>query len=563
MVTPEEYGEQIEALLRFLSGDFKPAIASLKSQMQAFASAKKFERAVRLRDQIAAIQRSAEKQIITDTSLSDRDVIAYVEDLGKNYFVLFQIRSGRLINQEKFISEGEDSPSEIMEAFLLDYYSRAADIPKEVIISIAIETKKELESLISEKTDRKVKILVPKMGHKDKLIELAERNARSFAKQSRVRWMADEQKGEKALQDLADALKLSAPPKRIECYDISHLGGTETIGSMVVFKKGQPSKKDYRQFRLRSTANQNDDFKSMEEVVTRRLNYLPEQLSNEYNMRKLKKAEQNLILTIWPAELNPNYKEYLAIFFNKEIVGMGRLEQLSDKIDCLTSLWVHKKNRGHKLGYFLLKKLIARSKQKRVYAFCDPKLEEYYLKMGFQVIKKTPEELLHKVAEYDKIAKTKLPVVYLAYQKKKQDSSFTSRPDLMVIDGGKGQLHAAHDVLFNKGLAIPMISLAKREEEVFVPGKSDPIDLPKNSEANYLLQRLRDEAHRFAITANRSSRNKKMTQSALDEVPGVGPKLRKKLLTYFGSVAKVKEASQVQLEQIVGEGIARRIKESL
>lgn len=555
MVTPEEYQFQIEGLLRFLSGDYKPAIEMLRQQMQDFAAEKKFERAAGLRDQIAAIERSDQKQIITDTHLTDRDVVAYVEDLGKNYFVLFQIRGGRLIGQEKFISEGGDVPSEVMEAFLTDYYAAAADIPKEVIVSIEPQDKSTLEEFISRQADHKVHLLIPKLGHKDRLIELAEKNARSFAEQSRVRWMADERKGEKALEDLAKALNLPEPPKRIECYDISHLGGTETIGSMVVFKKGEPSKADYRQFRLRSTANKNDDFTSMEEVITRRLNYLPARLPEQYSIGRLQKAEHADFVKAFPNTKDIPYKEFYVLRHKNQIIAHGRLAIRSEKIDEITHLWVDEEERGHKLGHFLINKLVELSKKSRVYLMSRPEVEEYYLKLGWESLKMAPDEVLSFHRQQ--------VVVPMAYQKKKKDPSFSAWPDLMVIDGGKGQLHAAHDVLFNKGLNIPMISLAKKQEEVFIPGKSDPIDLPKNTDANYLLQRLRDEAHRFAITANRDSRNKKMTQSALDDIPGVGPKMRKKLLTYFGSIQKVREASQVQLEQLVGEGLAKRIKENL
>lgn len=541
MVTPEEYGEQIQAALRFLSGDFKPAIEALKAQMHDFAAEKKFERAAALRDQIDVIERSAQKQIITDTLLTDRDIVAFVEDLGKNYFVLFQIRGGKLISQEKFIAEGGDSPAEVMEAFLTDYYSRAADIPKEVIVSIEVTELKVLEDYISGQTEHRVKLLVPKAGHKDKLIDLAEKNARSFAQQSRVRWMAD-QKGERALEELAKALKLKSDLKRIECYDISHLGGTETIGSMVVFKKGEPAKADYRQFRLRSTAFLNDDFKSLTEVMNRRLNYLAARLPNGYDLRKMKKTE------------GEDFKDFYVIEYKKKIVARGALRKRSEKVDEIADLWVDEKERGKKLGHFIMKKLIEHSKQKRLYKVCRPELEEYYLMMGWERIKEAPDEI-EKASGKD--------ALFMAYQKKKADLSFTSVPDLIVIDGGKGQLSSAHDVLFSKGLNIPMISLAKKFEEVYVPGKVEPIDLPSNSEASYLLQRLRDEAHRFAIEANRGSRDKKMTQSALDTVPGVGPKAKKKLLTYFGSVHQIKEASQVQLEQVVGEKVAAAIKEHL
>lgn len=582
MVTPDEYREQIDQVLEFLSGNYGPAIEALKAQMMEFAAKKKFERAASLRDQINSIERSAEKQLITDTTLAERDVIAYVEDLGKNYFVLFQVRGGKLIAQEKFISQGGESPREVMEAFVLDYYSRAADIPKEVLICIELEDSKTVEDYIRKQTDHAVYLMHPQRGTKDDLIALAEKNARSFAQQSRVRWMV-ESKGEKALEDLAKALKLPEPPKRIECYDISHLGGTETIGSMVVFKKGEATKKDYRQFRLRSTANKNDDFKSMEEVITRRLNYLEPKLPEGYKIRKAKKADADFILKTSPdlKDFDYDIKQFYVMekTLNKsskskktkkstELVGFGRTYPLSEKITRISSPRIIEKERGKKLGHFLMRTLIEKSKAKRLYLLCSKSLEEYYLKFGFETLREAPAAMKGVYQRACELNPKKKRTgdnspIYMAYQKKKKDQSFTAWPDLIVIDGGKGQLHAAHQVLFDRGLQIPMISLAKREEEVFIPGKSESIDLPKNTEANYLLQRLRDEAHRFAITANRSSRDKKMTKSALDLIPGVGPKLKKKLLTHFGSVPQIRTAPQVQLEQLVGEGMAKRLKEGL
>jgi excinuclease ABC subunit C len=570
MVTPEEYRGQVHQAIEFLSGNFKPAIEALKKQMRQFADEKKFERATALRDQIYAIEKSAQRQLITDTKLPNRDVIAYVEDLGKNYFVLFQIREGKLINQEKFISEGGESPAEIMEAFLTDYYGRAVDIPKEIIISIEVKGIKVLQDYISSQTGHRVKLIHPQKGQKDRLIELAEKNARSFAQQSRVRWMADEKKGEKALEDLKKALKLKEIPKRIECYDISHTGGTETVGSMVVFKKGEAYKPDYRQFRLRSTVGKIDDYKSMEEVITRRLNYLPAQLPDGYKIRKAKKKEADFILKIHPEvkELDFDIKQFYVIDKKNKIVGFGRVHKLSDKVHQIDLLWVNEKERGKKLGYHVLKILIEKSKAKRLYIFCKKVLEDYYLKFGFESLREAPKELKEASKKFCSVCNTKVKKdykkpTYMAYQKKKKDMSFIACPDLIVIDGGKGQLNAANDVLFSKGLNIPVISLVKREEEVFVPGRSDPIDLKKDSDASYLLQRIRDEAHRFAIEHHRSSRDKKMVKSGLDTISGVGPKMKKKLLMYFGSVHKIKEAPQVVLEQVVGEEIAKRIKEQL
>jgi len=563
MVTPKEYQEQVGQALEFLSGKYKAATEVLKNQMKEYAAAKKFERAAAVRDHITSIERSAQKQLITDTGLPERDVIAYVEDLGKNYFVLFQIRAGKLINQEKFISEGGELPVEIMEAFLREYYGLAADIPKEIIVSVLVDEKKLIETYISQQTTHKVKIIHPQAGKKDDLVMLAEKNARSFAEQSRVRWMAEARKGEAALKELQKALKLKNIPKRIECYDISHLSGTETVGSMVVFKKGEPANGDYRQFRLRTTVDEIDDYKSMKEVLTRRLSYIPTKLPDVYKIMKAKKKDQAFLEEVWPHLDDIEHKQFYIIMHNKKIVAIGRIRVISDKVHELNALWVDQSERGKKLGHFILQKLIDTSKQKRLYLFCDMQLEEYYLKMGFENIHKPPKEMeatMKRIAEH---AGKDFNPLYLAYQKKKKDFSFTATPDLIVIDGGKGQLHVAHDVLFEKGLKIPIISLAKKHEEVFIPGKSEPISLAKDTEASYLLQCIRDEAHRFAIEFNRSSRDKKMTQSALDKIPGIGPKMKKRLLTHFGSVHKIREASEIQLQQIAGTELGSRIKETL
>lgn len=568
MVTPEEYRERIDRAVEFLEGDYKPAITMLKKEMMDFAAEKKFERAAKIRDQIGAIERSAEKQLITDTAIEDRDVIGFATDLGRHFFNLFQIRKGRLISQENFILEGDpvsaeastDTPIKIMEAFLRDYYSMAADIPKEILISVEMEKQKLMQDYIRQFTEKAVQLIHPQAGKKDHLVILAEKNARSFAEQNKARWMVDK-KGEIAIKELQEALHLGLELKRIECYDISHLSGTEVVGSMVVFKKGESATADYRQFRLKTTQGEIDDYKSMAEVLRRRLNYLPDVLPEGYKLEKAKKKDQQFIEKTWDRMERFDLKQFYVIRKGKErIVALGRIDPITEKVHRIAGVWVDPKERGKKWGHFIIKKLIETSKQKRLYLFCHQPLETYYLSMGFETLHQPPKELADHAKQYsDEVPKP----LFMAYQKKKKDFSFESRPDLIVIDGGKGQLHAAHDVLFEKDLNIPMIALAKRLEEVFIPGKSDPINLPSNTEASYLLQRIRDEAHRFAIEFNRSSRDKKMTQSALDKIPGVGPKLKKKLLTYFGSTQKIREASQVSIEQIAGEQIAKRIKDTL
>jgi excinuclease ABC subunit C len=560
MVTPEEYHKVINQVVEFLEGNHQPAIAVLKGQMMEYAAEKKFERAGKLRDQIQAIERDDKKQIITDTHIVDRDIIAFVSDLGKSFFNLFQVRGGRLIGQENFVMEGEDEPSEIMETFLRDYYSVAADIPSEIIISVPVLEQKLLEDFIGRESTKRIHLIHPGGGQKDQLVMLAEKNARSFADQSRARWQADERKAEKALGELKLALKLAEEPKRIECYDISHLGGTETVGSMVVFKKGEAAKADYRQFRLKWTKDQIDDFRSLAEVLRRRLNYLPAQLPEGYKMQKGSVKLLGVIMKgLKPEEL----KTFYTITHGKRVCAYGRLLDLSETIPMVVNLWVDPKERGKRFGHLVMRKLIETSKKKRFYIYCHPELELYYLSFGFEAIHQPPAELEKYIKDLEKDKKLDHKLVLFAYQKKKKDLSFETKPDLIVIDGGKGQLSSACEVLKEKGLNIPIISLAKRLEEVFVPERPVPMNLPANSDGGYLLQRLRDEAHRFAIEHNRSSRDNKMVQSALDKIMGVGPKLKKKLLTYYGSVDKIRAASQVELEQIAGEKVAKAIKENL
>jgi excinuclease ABC subunit C len=257
-----------------------------------------------------------------------------------------------------------------------------------------------------------------------------------------AQWQADEHKHEEALQQLAEALNLSAPPARIECFDISNTQGTAIVGSMVVFVKGVPRKSDYRKFNVKSVQGAPDDFASMREVLTRR------------------------------------FRRYFD------------------------------------------------SKQ-------------------------TSEVLTSKVS-------SKLPG-------KKQDSSFAMLPDLLIVDGGKGQLGVAVEVLKEQGLfeAVPVVGLAKQQEEIFVPGRPDSILLPRKSQTLFLIQRVRDEAHRFAITAHRSQRNKIGLASQLDSIPGVGPARRRQLLKRFGSLEGIRAASVDEVAQIVPLAVAQAVKAAL
>ena len=286
-----------------------------------------------------------------------------------------------------------------------------------------IDDQEVLEKWINESrvNESRVNVRAPERGKKSKLIIMAEENAKEKVKQQLAKWESAVQQVDDSLTELKELLDLEDKPKRIECYDISHHGGTETVGSMVVFINGKANNKDYRSFTIRTMKDgEIDDYKALKEVLTRRLRHL----------KKDKKSECD----------NEN---------------------------------------------------IALEKSNKAYIITDQTLEGIYLERGFITVRKIPKELTKKV--------TKGEIVMLFDHKKhKLDKSLTSTPDLLVLDGGKGQLSTGTEVLKATQLDIPIISIAKREEEIYAPGNNLPLPLKKDSEARFLIMRMRDEAHRFA-----------------------------------------------------------------
>jgi excinuclease ABC subunit C len=310
-----------------------------------------------------------------------------------------------------------------------------------------------IESWLTERRGGRVELLVPQRGEKRRLVEMAANNARESLDMARVKWLADRGKTQNALAQLQEELDLPALPQRIECYDISNIQGTSSVGSMVVFADGHPRPQEYRRFRIKTVTGAND-FASMAEVLRRRFRRARERLLAETG------AEA-------PAAEAP---------LAKPATSGGRP------------------------------------------------------------------------------------------QRDRDDSSFAALPDLVIIDGGKGQLSAVTDVMREMGVKhIPTVGLAKQHEEVFVQDVTDPIVLPRASEALYLVQRIRDEAHRFAITYHRGVRGKSAIQSALDTISGVGPKRKRALLKRFGSVRGIREATVDEIAATVGftSALAERVKASL
>ncbi len=430
-VTEESYRADVEALSDFLSGNTKPVIAGLDREMREAAERQEYEQAAKLRDQLAAARRAMETQEMVLTQPEDLDVVGVAEDDLEAAFQVFFVRGGRVLGRRGWVVdrvEDLDRP-ELMASFVRQLYMERTEVPPRVLVPTSPADRDVLEAWLAARRGSKVSIGVPERGAKRKLMEVVNQNAAEAFHRHKLRRASDFGARSRALSELADQLGLPQAPLRIECYDISNLGESDTVGSMVVFEDGLPKRSDYRKFEIKGVPGQ-DDFASMEEMLRRRFNRL-----------------------------------------------------IRERDEPVTS-------------------------SKRRFAY---------------------------------------------------------PPSLVVVDGGKGQLGVCSKVLADLGLDIPHIGLAKRLEEVYFPGRPDPLLIPRVSEALFVLQHIRDEAHRFAITYHRQKRAKRALVSPLDEVPGVGPARKKALLKRFGSLARMRDATTDEIAGTPGIGpeLAHAIHERL
>ena len=412
------YRNIIQQACLFLEGRSEQVVRDLERRMNEAAEALDFEAAATLRDQVDAIKQIIERQRIVSEHLRDHDIMALARDDGQACVQVFFVREGKLIGREYFVLTGaqDEEDAEVMASFIKQFYSEATQIPPEILLQHDLDEFAVITSWLASQRGRKVTIKVPKRGDKKAIVRMAYENAIETLERLRMEWEVDTNRQTEALSDLQTALGMPHPPTRIECYDISTIQGTHITGSMVVFERGTPSKRDYRHFRIR-TVQGADDYASMREVLTRRFHRAQEAQS--------KRA-----------------------------------------VDGQTNRWA----------------------------------------------------LL---------------------------------PDLVILDGGKGQLSVAREVMESMGVGhIPTAALAKQEEDLFMPGKPAPVRLPRGSQALYLVQRIRDEAHRFAVTYHRKLRAREGTRSVLDEIPGVGPKRRQALLRHFGSIDAIRKASVDELAAV-------------
>lgn len=571
LVDPADYRERIiMPVVRFLKGDQDEVRAVIQGKMQEHASAKKFELAAKLRDQLRMLDNLKEQQLASDAAQEDGDVIGVALLSGRAVVVLMQVRNGKLIGEHVFFLQGEGaSVANVLAQFLPQYYSVTSDIPARVLIGEDIEEHALMEDLLSDYREKRVHLLTPQRGRSSKLLKLAEQNAQQKALQQEAKWEAEARNTQQALEELTAVLELPALPKRIEGYDISHLGGTETVGSMVVCTNGKPDRKQYRSFTIRSVSRGDvDDYASLKEVLTRRLKHVLGGLKYEVaqwetkgvTMRKARKADLSFIQETLAQHDDifvqdaTDTKQCLVAEKDEKIVAFVRLRQATKDLQEVASLWVDESVRGHKLGHTLMR-LFLKNKKGKLYACTRGEMVPYYEEFGFRHVLRVPPHYEERLAKKDGST-----VLMLELSQLKEDASLKTVPDLLVIDGGKGQVSTVAKVLKDLDLSIPMIGLAKREEEVFKPGESLPRYFQKDSPAKFLLMRLRDEAHRFANRHREKRLFTHMTTSELDSIPGIGPSAQKKLLDRFGSVQGIQKASDEELSGVLNAKQAEAVR---
>jgi excinuclease ABC subunit C len=426
-VSQEEYRGIIDNVVLFLEGRAEAVVARLQAAMEEAAERLEFERAARIRDELRAIQHVLQQQKIVTGTDESFDVLAVAQSAGGDACVQIGfVRNGKLLGSEHYLMVGariDDPPGAILTSFVQQYYAQASTVPPELVLQHPLDDGETIESWLAARRDGPVRLSVPDDGFRWELVEMIAKSAVQNLEQHRVRWLNDEQRTTLALEELADALGMDRLPRRIECFDVSQLQGTNVVASMVVFEHGKPKKSDYRKFQIKTVEGQ-DDYAALLEAVLRRY-------------RRALSAEQ-------------------------------------------TEAW-------------------------------------------------------------------------------------QALPDLVLIDGGKGQLSAAREALVELGLDLPIAALAKEHEELYIPDQSEPIVLPRDSQALFLVQRVRDEAHRFAVTFHRARRTRSTIRSLLDEIPGIGPRRRRELLRRFGSVEGIRQASIEEIAAVPGinRALAERIKKEL
>lgn len=423
LVSEEEYKKQIDGALGFLNGRYQPVLEMLQTKMEAASEDMDFEKAIEYRDLLASVKQIAQRQKITHADGEDRDILALARDERDAVVQIFFVREGRMIGRDHFYLHivNEDTIDQLLSSFIKQFYAGTPYIPRELMLQTDVEDREIIEQWLTNKKGQRVYLRVPKKGMKEKLVELAEKNARMVLDQDRERIKREEGRTIGAVKELADLIGLPRDQiHRLEAYDISNTNGFESVGSMVVYERGKPSRSDYRKFKLRTVTGP-DDYASMREVLTRRFAH-----------------------------------------------GLQEKQEREEK-----------------------------------------QLDQDY-------------------------------------------GSFTKFPDLILMDGGRGQVNIALQVLEELHIDIPVCGMVKddnhRTRGLYYQNKE--VSIGRDSEAFRLITRIQDEAHRFAIEYHRSLRSKEQVHSVLDDITGIGPARRKALMRYFQSLEAIRQASVEELAAV-------------
>ena len=557
--TKDEYDEVIRQTILFLEGKTGEVVKSLKGQMQVASDAMQFEQAALFRDQLRAVESVAEKQVVERIRPTDEDVfgLARVEGTDEACVQVLFIRGTQMVGRDFFTLDGvNDEPDgEVLGSFLKQFYESAVYIPKHVVVPFAVPEAELMAEWLSGKRGSRVDVAVAQRGVRRRMTELATENARESLDMLRVRWLADSDKRDQALTELQDELDLPAYPRRIECYDNSNIQGSSPVASMVVFIDGQPRPQEYRRFRIKTVVGAND-FASMAEILGRRFKRWE---NNGQPGSPIIGQEPVIHLEEgWRPQQPSNLEASTAA----ESVGAQLIapedapspEDATSRHVELVEGPIAASDAGAASGPFAP---LLNSGSEPVQGATPPG------GMGG-----VPPSIPNSEAAQ---ARAFSPMDGQPLDAPSDDDDdallgWAALPDLVIVDGGKGQLSAALDVMRNLGLKdVPLAGLAKQNEELFVQDLAEPIILPRTSQALYLVQRIRDEAHRFAITYHRKVRSKSGMESALDSVPGVGPKRKRALLRKFGSLRGVREASVEDIASTLGftRSLAEKVKQYL
>ena len=502
----DAYRDVVHQVLRFLEGDSESVERDLQAAMERAAEDMRFERAAVLRDQLRAIASVSERQKVVSNRNEDADVVALAYDKGEAWIELFRVRRGKLIGRDHFVMEGGEAEDEsaLIEQFVQQFYEASTDVPASLLTQHPIENAEAVAEWLSGKRGKRVAVSCPMRGDKRRLVQMAAANAMEALTQKRIKWLHESDKALRALAELQEELNLPDLPRRIECYDISNIQGTNSVGSMVVFENGRPKTAHYRRFQIKGVGGV-DDYASMQEMLRRRFRRLGEA-----------RAEGDGGADA-PHPPLPTRGEDAA-----NAAGEGTADASYDR---------HSREGGNPAPF---------EARKAPHPPLPIRGEDAANAAG------------EGTGDDDENSERTTA----------QGDSFGFTPGLVIIDGGKGHLSAAQQVFLELGVTdVPLCSLAKREEEVFLPHAPEPARLERQSQGLYLLQRVRDEAHRFAVTYHRQRRSRAATRSRLDDAPGVGPKRRRELVRRFGSASGVQSASVEEIASL--KGMSRESAERL